>query len=61
MGKDGEISLLERDIKQINRDLRILEKHIEKFGEAQRRKDPGEFNSIKREIIKLQRKISGIV
>ena len=56
-GKGGEFSAAD----DINYLVKVLGKQIEKFEAAYLKKDPVEFNSLKKEILRLQRRINGLV
>jgi hypothetical protein len=64
MKKEGGNSsgfLTDDEISTINHLIRVLGKHIEKFEAAYTRKDSQEFNSLKRGILQIQRKINSLV
>jgi len=63
--KKGELhfsaNMEESNISQINHLIKVLGRHLEKFEEAHKEKDPLKFNLIKREIIQIQRKIHSLI
>ena len=61
MKKGDKISLIDDEISQVNHLIRVLGRHIEKFESAYLRRDSREFNSLKREILQIQRKIHSLV
>ncbi len=64
MKKEGGNSsgfLVDDEISTINHLIRVLGKHIEKFEKAYIRRDSGEFNSLKKEVLQIQRKINSLV
>ena len=61
MKKGDKTSLLGDEISQINHLIKVLGRHIEKFEAAYTRRDHKEFNSLKREILQIQRKIHSLV
>lgn len=64
MKKEGKDSLAapvnDEKIFAVNQLLKALEKQIEKFEAAYIEKDPREFNSLKKDILQLQRKINDL-
>ena len=61
MKSGDKTSLLGDEISQINHLIKVLGRHIEKFEAAYNRRDHKEFNSLKREILQIQRKIHSLV
>ncbi len=64
MKKEGGNSsgfLTDDEISTINHLIRVLGKHIEKFEKAYIRRDSGKFNSLKKEVLQIQRKINSLV
>lgn len=59
--KSGRTSIVDEEILQINHLVRVLGRHIEKFEKAYSRRDPWEFNSLKKEILQIQRKINSFI
>lgn len=61
MKKGDKISLIDDEISQINHLIKVLGRHIEKFEAAYTRRDHKEFNSLKRDMLQIQRKIHSLV
>ena len=61
MKKGDKISLIDDEISQINHLIKVLGRHIEKFETAYTRRDHKEFNSLKSNIIQIQRKIHSLI
>jgi len=61
MKKGDKISLIDDEISQVNHLIKVLGRHIEKFEAAYTRRDHKEFNSLKREMLQIQRKIHSLV
>ena len=60
--KKGEISsAVEDGISSINYLMRMLSRHIKKLEEAYERVDQREFNTLKKEIIQIQKKIHTLI
>ena len=52
---------IDDEISTINHLIRVLGKHIEKFEKAYIGRDSGKFNSLKKEVLQIQRKINSLV
>ena len=61
MKKGDKISLIDDEISQISHLIRVLGRYIEKFEVAYTKRDSQEFNSLKRGILQIERKISSLV
>lgn len=61
MKKGDKISLAEDEISEINHLIKVLGRHLKKFEAAYIKKDHKEFNSLKKEILQIQRKIHSLV
>ena len=61
MKKGDKISLIDDEISQVNHLIKVLGRHIEKFEAAYTRRDHKEFNSLKRDMLQIQRKIHSLV
>ena len=61
MKSGDKTSLLGDEISQINHLIKVLGRHIEKYEAAYARRDHKEFNSLKREILQIQRKIHSLI
>ncbi|MEK6847969.1 MAG: hypothetical protein AABX50_02500 [Nanoarchaeota archaeon] len=61
MKKEGRISFAEGEISDINHLIKVLSRHIEKFEAAYKRKDPREFNILKKEILQIEKKIHALI
>ena len=61
MKKGDKIFLMEGEISAINHLIKVLGTHVKKFEAAYIRKDSREFNSLKKGMIQIQRKIHSIV
>jgi len=61
MKKGDKISLVEDEISEINHLIKVLGRHLKKFEEAYIRQDSQEFNSLKKMMIQMQRKIHSLV
>jgi len=60
--KKGEGSFLaENEISQIQHLINVLGKQIEQFEVAYNSRNPVQFNSIKKKIIQIQRKIQSLI
>ena len=61
MKKGDKISLVEDEILEINHLIKVLGRNLKKFEEAYIRRDSQEFNSLKKMVIQIQRKIHSLV
>jgi len=64
MKKREELSvknIIEDEISDVNHLIKVLGKHLEKFEAAYRKKDPREFNILKKQVLELQRRIHSII
>jgi hypothetical protein len=61
MKKGEQFSFIEGEISDINHLIKVLSRHIERFEEAYKRKEPKEFNILKKEIIQIQKKIATLI
>ncbi len=61
MKKGDETPLVDDRISEVNHLIKVLGRHIEKFEAAYIRRDHGEFNSLKKEILQIQRKIHDLI
>ncbi len=52
---------LSENLSEINRLIRVLGRHLEKFEEAYNKKDPVKFNLLKKEILQIQERIHSLI